>query len=45
VIPNQLALSFANDAYDETDRLRHAADKEALTAMVRQLVDVAQQMK
>lgn len=45
VIPNQLALSFANDAYDETDRLKHAADKEVLSAMVRQLVDVAQQMK
>jgi len=45
VIPNQLALSFADDAYDETDRLKHAADKEALTAMARQLIDVAQQMK
>jgi chromate reductase len=45
VIPNQLALSFANDAYDETDRLKHAADREALTAMARQLIDVAQQMK
>ena len=45
VIPNQLALSFANDAYDEMDRLKHAGDIEALQAMVRQLVDVAQQMK
>ena len=44
VIPNQLALSFANDAYDETDRLKHTDDSEALTAMARQLVDVAQQM-
>lgn len=44
VIPNQLALSFADDAYDETDRLRHSSDSEALAAMVRQLVDVAQQM-
>jgi chromate reductase len=43
VIPNQLALSFANDAYDETDRLKYAADSEALAAMIRQLVDVAQQ--
>jgi NAD(P)H-dependent FMN reductase len=45
VIPNQLALSFADAAYDETDRLKHAADREALTAMVRQLLDLAQQMK
>jgi chromate reductase len=45
VIPNQLALSFANEAYDEMDRLKHPADSEALRAMVRQLVDVAQQMK
>ncbi len=45
VIPNQLALSFANEAYDEMDRLKHASDIEALQAMVRQLVDVAQQMK
>ncbi|MET0631418.1 MAG: NAD(P)H-dependent oxidoreductase [Xanthobacteraceae bacterium] len=45
VIPNQLTLSFANDAYDEMDRLKHAGDIEALQAMVRQLVDVAQQMK
>jgi chromate reductase, NAD(P)H dehydrogenase (quinone) len=45
VIPNQLALSFADDAYDEMDRLKHPGDIEALQAMVRQLVDVAQQMK
>jgi chromate reductase len=44
VIPNQMALSFAKDAYDETDRLRHAGDSEALTAMARQLVEFAQQM-
>jgi chromate reductase len=45
VIPNQLALSFASEAYDEMDRLKHAGDIEALQAMVRQLIDVAQQMK
>lgn len=45
VIPNQLALSFADRAYDETDRLKLPADIGALQAMVRQLVDVAQQMK
>jgi chromate reductase len=45
VIPNQLALSFADQAYDEMDRLKHPADIEALKAMVRQLTDFAQQMK
>jgi len=45
VIPNQLTLAFANEAYDDMDRLKHAADKDAMTAMVRQLIDVAQQMK
>ena len=45
VIPNQLALSHADDAYDECDRLKHSGDSDALQAMLRQLVDVAQQMK
>ena len=45
VIPNQLALSHADDAYDEMDRLKHAADIAAMESMVRQLIDVAQQMK
>ena len=45
VIPNQLALSFADDAYDDMDRLKHKADIAALQAMLQQLVDVAQQMK
>jgi NAD(P)H-dependent FMN reductase len=45
VIPNQLTLAFAGEAYDDMDRLKHAADKDAMTAMVRQLIDVAQQMK
>jgi chromate reductase, NAD(P)H dehydrogenase (quinone) len=44
VIPNQLALSFANEAYDDMDRLKHAGDIEALNAMVRQLIDVSQHM-
>ena len=30
VIPNQLALSFADEAYDDMDRLKHPADIEAL---------------
>src|ERR1700709_1990593 len=44
VIPNQLALSFAGEAYDDRDRLKHPADIEALKAMVRQLIDVSQRM-
>ncbi|RJF75834.1 NADPH-dependent FMN reductase [Rhodopseudomonas palustris] len=44
VIPNQLTLSFAHQAYDERDRLKLAADIAAMDAMVRQLIDFAQQM-
>jgi chromate reductase, NAD(P)H dehydrogenase (quinone) len=44
VIPNQLALSFASEAYDDMDRLKHASDIEALNALVRQLIDVSQRM-
>jgi chromate reductase len=44
VIPNQLALSFAGDAYDDMDRLKHSGDVEALNALVRQLIDVSQHM-
>lgn len=44
VIPNQFALSFADDAYDEMDHLKHAADGDALQALVRQLIDVSQRM-
>ena len=44
VIPNQLALSFADQAYDEMDHLKHPADIEALKAMVRQLIDLSQRM-
>ena len=44
VIPNQLALSFADQAYDEMDRLKHPADIEALNALVRQLIDFSQHM-
>src|ERR1700682_5640389 len=42
VIPNQLALSFAGEAYDDMDRLKHPSDIEALNALVRQLIDVSQ---
>ena len=44
VIPSQLALSFASQAYDDMDRLKHPADIEAMGAMVRQLIDVSQRM-
>jgi chromate reductase, NAD(P)H dehydrogenase (quinone) len=44
VISNQLALSFAGEAYDDMDRLKHPADIEALNALVRQLIDVSQRM-
>jgi NAD(P)H-dependent FMN reductase len=44
VIPNQLALSFAGQAYDDLDRLKHPPDIEALGALVRQLIDVSQRM-
>ena len=44
VIPNQLALSFAADAYDDMDRLKHRSDVEALDALVRQLIEVSQRM-
>jgi NAD(P)H-dependent FMN reductase len=42
VIPNQLALSFANEAYDDMDRLKLTADIEALKALVRQLIEFSQ---
>jgi chromate reductase len=44
IIPNQLALSFAEQAYNDMDHLKHPADVEALQAMVRQLIDVSQRM-
>ena len=44
VVPNQFALSFADQAYDEMDRLKHPADIEALQALVRQLIDHSQRM-
>jgi chromate reductase len=44
VIPNQLALSFAAEAYDDRDRLKLPADIEALQALVRQLIDFSQRL-
>jgi chromate reductase, NAD(P)H dehydrogenase (quinone) len=44
VVPNQLALSFADQAYDDMDRLQKEADIEALRALVMQLIEVSQRM-
>jgi NAD(P)H-dependent FMN reductase len=44
VIANQLALSFAAEAYDDMDRLKHPADIEVLNALVRQLIEVSQRL-
>jgi NAD(P)H-dependent FMN reductase len=44
VIPRQMALSFAGQAFDEMDRLKDQRDADQLRATVRQLIDVAQQM-
>jgi NAD(P)H-dependent FMN reductase len=44
VIPNQLALPFAEEAYDEMDRLKNPADAAALKALARQLIDISQRM-
>ncbi len=44
VIPKQMALSFAESAYDDNDQLKNPADAAMLHAMLRQLVDVAQRM-
>jgi chromate reductase, NAD(P)H dehydrogenase (quinone) len=44
VVPSQLALSFADEAYDDRDRLKHAGDIQALNAMVRQLIEFSQRM-
>ena len=44
VIPNQLALSFADEAYDDMDRLKNPADIDGLKGLVRQLIEVSQRM-
>lgn len=45
VIPNQLALSFAGDAYDDMERLKRSADADALKKMVLQLITIAGNMR
>jgi NAD(P)H-dependent FMN reductase len=44
VVPNQLSLSFAEAAYDDKDRLKHQGDIDAMSAMVRQLIEFSQRM-
>ena len=44
VVPNQLALSFADQAYDDMDRLKKEVDIEAMKALVTQLIEVSQRM-
>jgi chromate reductase, NAD(P)H dehydrogenase (quinone) len=44
VIPNQLSLPFATDAYDDMDRLKQPPDIDAQDAMVRQLIEISQHM-
>jgi chromate reductase, NAD(P)H dehydrogenase (quinone) len=44
VIPNQVALSFADQAYDDRDQLKHKADSDAVQALVTQMIDLSQQM-
>src|ERR1700761_5437406 len=44
VVPNQLALAFAEEAYDDRDRLKHPPDIEALRALVTQLIEISQRM-
>ena len=44
VIASQLTLAFADQAYDDMDRLKHEGDIAALKELVRQLIDVSQRM-
>lgn len=44
VIPKQMALSFADEAFDEIGGLKDPADAELLRATLRQLIDAAQRM-
>lgn len=44
VTPKQMALSFADQAFDDMDRLKDPGDAEQLRGALRQLIDAAQQM-
>ncbi|QOZ50055.1 NADPH-dependent FMN reductase [Bradyrhizobium sp. CCBAU 53338] len=44
VIASQFTLAFADQAYDDMDRLKSQADRDGLKEMVRQLIDLSQRM-
>jgi NAD(P)H-dependent FMN reductase len=44
VIPQQMSLSFADQAFDDMDRFKDERDAIMLRTTARQLIDVAQQM-
>lgn len=44
VIPQQMALSFADQAFDDMDRFKDERDAAMLRATMKQLIDVSQQM-
>ncbi|RQH10306.1 NAD(P)H-dependent oxidoreductase [Bradyrhizobium sp. RP6] len=44
VIASQLTLAFADQAYDDMDRLKNEGDTAALKELVAQLIDVSQRM-
>ncbi|MCA1538067.1 NAD(P)H-dependent oxidoreductase [Bradyrhizobium sp. NBAIM03] len=44
VIASQLTLAFADQAYDDRDRLKNEGDIAALKQLVAQLIDVSQRM-
>jgi NAD(P)H-dependent FMN reductase len=44
VIASQLTLAFADQAYDDMDRLKNEGDIAALKELVAQLIDVSQRM-
>src|SRR6478672_7705336 len=44
VIASQFTLAFADQAYDDMDRLKTQADSDGLKELVRQLIDISQRM-
>lgn len=44
VIASQMPLAFADQAYDDMDRLKNESDIGALKELVRQLIDISQRM-
>ena len=44
VIASQLTLAFADQAYDDMDRLKNEGDIAALKELARQLIDISQRM-